>query len=286
MDLSIIILNYNGLSWIQNLLPNLKKNYLDKTAYQVEVVVVDNASTDGSQTFLATIDYIKCIHAKKNGGFAYGNNLAIKNTRARYVLLLNSDTELIENESSINLLLEYMDAHKEVAVVTPNLILSNGMPDKACHRGEPTPWAGFCYFSGLEKWMGPSKIFGRYHLTNLPQNTIHEIEACSGAAMLVKNSVIQEVGLLDEQFFMYAEDIDWCKRIREKGYKVVFYPTVKIIHHKYRSGLANTEMRAKTNHWFYKTMLQYYDKHYKTQYPSCFRWLLKWTLKWKESIER
>lgn len=107
--------------------------------------------------------------------------------------------------------------------------------------------------------------------------SVHDIDACSGAAMLVRKHALTTVGLLDERFFMYAEDIDWCRRFREAGYRVVFHPDVTLIHHKYQSGMENGDaaLRKVTRKWFYETMLQYYDKHYKKDCPRFYRWALK-----------
>jgi len=275
IDLSIIILNFNGLKWLEKLLPSLKEKYLSHTKYQVEVVVVDNASTDESIIYLKTQN-IQFIESGKNGGYAFGNNLALKNNPARYVMLLNSDTEFSE-KSNLDTLIEYMDTHEQVGIITPRVELTNGQSDRACHRGEPTLWAAFTYFIGLEKLFPKSRLFAQYHQTYKSLKEIHSIDACTGAAMLVRRSVLEKVGLLDERFFMYAEDVDWCKRFREEGYLVIYHPEVKVIHHKYKSGMGNSSQSAKSNatYWFYETMLQYYDKHYRDSYPKCFRFFLQ-----------
>ncbi len=298
MDLSIIILNYNGKAWLEKLLPSLQSYWLNQTTFETEVVVVDNASTDGSVTYLEKQKDVRLICSDRNGGFAYGNNLAIRNNAARYLMLLNSDTEFLPSASNLDVLIQFMNETPSAGIITPLLLLDNGKPDPACHRGEPTPWAAFTYFSGLERLFPKSRWFGQYHQTyklinateapcsnqsNPATNSrefatgIHDIDACTGAALLVRNEAVLKVGMLDERFFMYAEDLDWCKRFREAGYRVVFHPGVTLLHHKYRSGLANKNEKIKndTRKWFYDTMLQYYDKHYQNEYPRCLRWLLK-----------
>ncbi len=277
MDLSIIILNYNGKSWLEKLLPSLQSNWLNQTTFETEVVVVDNASTDDSVAYIEKQNGVRLICADRNGGFSYGNNLAIRNNSARYLMLLNSDTEFLPSASNLDVLINYMDETPSAGIITPLLLLDNGKPDPACHRGEPTPWASFTYFSGLERLFPKSRWFGQYHQTYKPMDSIHDIDACTGAALIVKNEAVQKVGVLDERFFMYAEDLDWCKRFREAGYRVIFHPGVKLIHHKYGSGLANTDDKIKsvTRKWYYDTMLQYYDKHYLNKYPRCLRWVLK-----------
>jgi GT2 family glycosyltransferase len=283
MDLSIIILNYNGKTWLERLLPSLQTYWLKHTRFETEVVVVDNASTDDSVAYVENQSGVRLICSDKNGGFAYGNNLALLNNPARYVMLLNSDTEFLPHGSNLDKLIDFMDAEPNVGIITPSLRLDSGLTDPACHRGEPTPWAAFTYFSGLERMFPRSKKFGQYHQTYQSMQTVHDIDACTGAAMLVRNEVLPAVGLLDERFFMYAEDIDWCKRFREADYRVVYHPEVTLIHHKYQSGLENRDekIRKDTRKWFYDTMLQYYDKHYKTQYPAFYRWTLKCMLAMK-----
>jgi GT2 family glycosyltransferase len=279
-DLSIIILNYNGQFWLKKLLPNLKKKYLDKSKYKVETIVVDNSSTDDSVKILRkNFKWVKVIESGRNGGFAYGNNVAIKDNKARFVMLLNSDTDFLNHEeSNLDHTIDYMLDHKNVAVITPRVELSDGSLDQACHRGEPTLWASFTYIFGLEKIFPKSKLFGKYHQGYKNLKEIHEIDACSGAAMIVRTSAIKKVGLLDDSFFMYAEDLDWCKRFRDANYRVVFYPGVKIVHHKYKSGIKSSNKKTATiiGRHFYKTMLQYYDKHYSHKYPKFFRSIVKY----------
>lgn len=279
-DLNIIILNYNGKFWLKKLLPTLKKNYLNKSKFKIEVTIVDNASTDDSiKVVRKNFKWVNLIELEHNGGFSYGNNAAIKKNTARYCMLLNSDTEFLDrNQSNLDQIITYLDLHKEVAVASPRLELSDGRLDQASHRGEPTPFASFTYFSKLAKIFPSSKFFAAYHQTYKDLSTIHEIDACSGAAMLVRQSAINKVGLLDEDFFMYAEDLDWCKRFRDAGYKIIFYPEVRIVHHKYKSGIksSNKKTSSITTQHFYKTMLQYYDKHYINKYPKFFRSIVKY----------
>jgi len=273
LDLSIVILNYNTRVLMLQLLQSIQKNYLSSTAYKVEVIMVDNASTDDSvHSIKKAFPWVKIIEAKQNNGFADGNNLALRQAEGRYVMLLNSDTEFTA-DSQLDIVIEYLDKNSQVAVLTPRLELNTGELDPASHRGEPTPWASFCYFSGLAKSLPKSKFLAQYHQTYQDITQTHAIDACSGAAMVVRSSAMKEVGYLDESFFMYAEDLDWCRRFREKGYSVIFFPAVKILHHKYQSGMASGDQKTaeKTSRYFYLTMLQYYDKYYRTKYPELLR---------------
>ncbi len=286
-DLTLIILNYNTPELVAACLASIEKYHLSLTALKTEVIVVDNGSTDNSVKILKKdFSWIKLIETGHNLGFAAGNNVALKqaNSNSRYLMLLNSDTELNAN-SQLDQLVSYLDEHPQVAVVTPKLLLDSGAVDLASHRGEPSPWVAFTYFSKLSKLFSHSRIFAEYHQTYQDFDTIHQVAACSGAAMIVLRSAIEKVGLLDEAFFMYAEDLDWCRRFREAGYEIVYHPKSVIIHHKYKSGLSNTNqhLAKKTNAHFYDTMLQYYDKYYRSTYPFFVRILIKIFVNYKKA---
>lgn len=278
IDLEIIILTFNSEFWLKKTLSSLKTYYLKNTKRSVTVTVVDNNSEDSTINMLQSeYEWVKRIELHKNLGFAAANNIAVAQSKAEYVMLLNSDVECT-SESDFDLLLEYMDEHPNVGIISPKINFKNGLIDPACHRGEPTPWASLTYFLGFENLFPNSKVFSQYHQWYKVLDTIHTIDACSGAAMILRNSVLKKVGLMDEQFFMYAEDLDWCKRIREAGFSVIFYPFVSIIHHKYKSGIkgSSVQIARKTRRHFYDTMLQYYDKHYRQTYPEIVRNIIKY----------
>lgn len=277
-DLEIIIVSYNSEFWLKKTLSTLKEFYLKKTKLSVDVTVVDNNSEDTSvETVRKEYSWANLVELHKNMGFAAANNVAIEKSKAKYVMLLNSDVEFTSN-SKLDTLVRYLDDHEDVAVITPKIEFLNGQIDPACHRGEPTPWASLTYFFGLEKLFPHSKIYSQYHQWYKLLNTVHTIDACSGAAMIVRRSAIANVGMLDEQFFMYAEDLDWCKRFKEAGHKIIYYPKVTVIHHKYKSGIKGTSKKIarNTRRHFYDTMLQYYDKHYRHKYPGVVRSIIKY----------
>jgi GT2 family glycosyltransferase len=262
----------------------LKKYFQDRSEYRSKVYVVDNGSSDDSVKTLRRVhEDSELLLSPKNLGFAGGNNLALKKVTSRYVMLLNSDTEL-SSSSKFDQLIEYMDTHEDVAVITPKVVLDTGELDMASHRGEPTPWAALTYFSGLAALRPNSRFYGQYHQLYKKFQTVHEIDACSGAAMLVRKEAMDKVGLLDERFFMYAEDLDWCHRFRDAGYKVVYFPNAPIVHHKYKSGMGNQDVAKakKVRSYFYDTMLQYFDKHFRDQYPGFVRYLLAQYIEWKK----
>lgn len=262
LTLSIIILNYNADDWLEKTLLSIEQFPPDVSG---EVIVVDNASTDGSVEMVKEkFPRVKLLELKENGGFAKGNNAGIRIAKGKYIMLLNSDTEFTEKTHFADMI-EYFKDLPEIGVMTPKLVLADGSIDLASHRGEPTVWASLTYFAKLEQFFPNTKLFTQYHQSWKDFDQTHEIEACSGAAMIVRASALKKVGLLDENFFMYGEDLDWCRRFREAGYKVVYFPHSQIIHHKYKSGrgkMSDVQHASSTEHHFWETMKQYYEKHY------------------------
>ncbi|GAB1402678.1 glycosyltransferase family 2 protein [Elusimicrobiota bacterium] len=267
--LEIIIVSYNSLFWLRKTLDSLDRFYLPYSKYNIIITVVDNASTDDTVNVLET-EYrkINLIKSNTNLGFSAGNNLALKKSNADYIMLLNSDMELTEKSKNIDSTIEYLESDRNIGMITPKLLLSNGKLDPACHRGEPSPADAFFYFAGFEKLFPKIKFFTKYHMLYKDFSTIHEVDAVTGACMVIKNSVLKKIGFFDERFFMYSEDMDLCRRFREKGYKIIFYPETEIIHHKYKSGLSSADINTKkkiSNH-FYNSFLLYYDKYYNNKW--------------------
>ena len=278
IDLSIIIVNYNTKNLLRNLLTSFKNSNLGN--YKAEVIVIDNASFDGSVEMVKNnFSQVKLVINKKNLGYAKANNKGIRKARGRYILLLNSDTLL--NKTTIFKMIKFMDENKKYIAATCRIELADGEIDLSCHRGFPTPWAAFIYFSGLEKFFPESKVFGCYHQGWKDMGEIHDIDVISGAFFMIRKSVFKKIGLLDERFFIYAEDIDLCYRIKQSGQKIAFNPHTKITHFKTSSGRKSgksnkitrkdKEIRKRTSKYFFETMKLFYDKHYKDKYPWIIR---------------
>ena len=280
LDLEIIIVTFNSQFWLRKTLETLDEYYLQRTKKNVLVTVVDNNSEDDSIKMMRKeFDWVNLVQLPENVGYSAANNKALQETRAEYVMLLNSDVECTDL-SNIDVLIKKMDTTSDIGVITPRVEFKHGAIDPACHRGEPTPWVSLTYFLKLAKLFPKKALFSEYHQTYKDLFEAHDIAACSGAAMLVRKSALDKVGVLDERFFMYAEDLDWCKRFREAGYRVHYFPEVRIIHHKYKSGIKNASQKIarKTRMHFYDTMLQYYDKHYRDAYPGFVRTVLRYFL--------
>ncbi len=283
MKLSIIIASYNTKDYLVSALKSIDSIVLKELGKRnLEVIVVDNGSIDGSiEAVKKGFPDVELIETGEHVGYAKANNRALSVARGEYVMLFNSDAEFTE-DGSITTLLAFLDEHQQVAVLTPKVVLDSGKLDWACHRGFPTPWRAFAYFSGLHKIFPKTKKFLGYHLNWMDLETDHEIDACSGAAMIVRASAMEKVGLLDERFYMYAEDIDWCFRFKHANYKVVYHPGLTVLHHKYQSGKkhgAETEVGRKTIRMFYDTMFQFYEKHYAKHYPRIVTVMVKTGIK-------
>lgn len=259
MDLSIIIVNFNTEKLT---LDCLKSIYKSVTSYNIEVFVVDNASSDSSvEAINKHFPQVNLIQNNENVGFSKANNQAIKLSIGRYVLLLNSDTIL--NKDTLQAMISYMDEQPSVGASGCEVNLSNGQLDKACHRGFPTPEASFYYMSGLAKKFPNNPKYNLYHKSYLNMKEIHEIDCLVGAFMMVRKEVVEQVGMLDETFFMYGEDIDWCYRIKESGWKITYNPTVSIIHYK---GASSKKKPYKIVYEFHRAMYIFHKKHYEKKY--------------------
>lgn len=259
MDLSIIIVNYNT----KDLLKQTIQSVIDTTNnISYEIIVSDNNSTDGSVEMVKEcFTQVKLIENKVNLGFSKGNNVAISKSIGRYILLLNSDTVVMDN--CIQKSVEYIHKNKNIGALGCKVVLKDGNLDHACKRGFPTVENSLYYILKLHKFFPKVKKFNGYNLGYLDENKIHEVDSITGAFMMVRRKVIKNVLFLDERFFMYGDDIDLCYRIKEAGFKIVYYPEVKIIHHK---GASSRKRPLMTLYEFHRAMILFYNKHYRRKY--------------------
>lgn len=281
LDLSIIILSYNTRELLRGCLLSIKNN--EPQAVRFELIVVDNASSDGSGEMVKKeFTDVICIVNKKNIGYTKGNNQGLKKAKGRYVLFLNADT--LVYKGTLEAMIAFMNEHKDVGAATCRVELPNGRLDDGCHRGFPTLWRSFCHFSGLSRIFPKSRIFAGYSLGYLDLRAIHKIDSCCGAFMIVRREAGEEIGWWDEDFFWYGDDLDFCYRLKEKGWKVYFVPTVKILHYKGASGgikqiskhltIATRETRIRVTNARFEAMRLFYKKHYMNKYPGFITWLV------------
>jgi hypothetical protein len=268
-DLGIVIVNWNTRDLLRECLRTV---YASTGDFRCRVVVVDNASTDGSAAMVAAeFPQAHLIASDDNLGYPKGNNVGLRALgygddhvaadAPRYALLLNPDTEV--PSSALCDMVRFMDAHPEVGAAGPKLVLPDGTLDKACRRGFPTPLVSIYHYMGLAKLFPRNRTFGRYNMTFLDEDVETEVDSVVGAYMQVRREAIAQVGLLDETFFMYGEDLDWAFRIKSRGWKILYHPRVTVKHVK--RAASRQSQRAQMEFW--RAMLIFYRKHYRATTP-------------------
>lgn len=263
MLLSIVIVNYNVKHFLAQTLNSVQKAIQN---IETEVFVVDNNSVDGSTAVVQEkFPWVKLIASTENLGFSKGNNLAIRRALGEYVLLLNPDT--VVEEDTFQKILDYLDKNPDVGALGVRMINGEGKFLPESKRSIPTPWVAFNKIFGLSKLFPKSKRFGKYHLTYLPENQTNDVEVLSGAFMMLRKKVLDEVGLLDEDYFMYGEDIDLSYRVLKAGYRVVYFADTRIIHYK-----GESTKKGSLNYVvvFYQAMLIFARKHFSGGRQSVF----------------
>lgn len=259
IDASIIIVNYNTR---QLTLDCLASVYASQSSYQYELIVIDNASHDCSvEAIREAYPDVQLIANQNNTGFAVANNQGMEIAKGRYVLLLNSDT--VVQPDTLHTMIYFMDRHPEMGASGCKVILPDGSLDKACKRGFPTPSASFYYAFGISRLFPDRPKFNQYQLGHLSPDDEYPVDCLVGAFMLVRRETIEQVGGLDETFFMYGEDIDWCYRIKEAGWGIFYYPRTYIVH--YKGGSARRKP-LKITYEFHRAMWVFHRKHYAKKY--------------------
>jgi len=268
IQLSIIIVTHNAKDFLRNCLKSVFEKIKNLS---FEVLVVDNASSDGTFEMLKNeFPQVKVIFSKENLGFAKANNLAIKEAKGKYIFLLNPDTILLDE--NFEKLIDFAQKNPDVGAIGPKVLNSDLTIQHQCKRGFPTPWNIFCYLSGLAKIFPKSKIFAGYLLTYLDTEKIQGVDSLSGCAMVVKREVIEKVGMMDEDYYLYGDDLDWCYRIKSAGWKVVYFPETKIIHY---GGKGGTGKKPYFNiYHFYRSAFIFYKKHLAKKYFFLINWLV------------
>ncbi len=263
MQLTVVIVNYNVEHFLEQCLLSVE---VAVKGIEAEVFVVDNNSVDGScEMVREKFPWVQLIANKDNLGFSKANNQAIRLATGRYVLLLNPDT--VVEEDTFSRVVEYMDDHPKVGGLGVRMVDGKGKFLPESKRGLPTPWVAFCKISGIYRIFKQSKRFNHYYMGYLDEFEVNEVEILSGAFMLMRKDTLDQVGLLDEAFFMYGEDIDLSWRIIEGGYKNVYYPDTTIIHYK-----GESTKKGSLNYVFvfYQAMVIFAQKHFSANNARVF----------------
>ena len=274
VDLAIVIVNYN----VAPLLRRCLHSVLDSTGRRAfQVCIVDNNSSDDSVAMVrAEFPQVTLIANQINVGYPAANNQGLRalgvgsgaKGEPRYALLLNPDTEVPPD--AFARFLAYMDAHEDVGIVGPKLVMPDGSLDLACRRGFDSMSALVYRMAGLSRLFPRSPRFARYNMTFLDENELAEVDSVVGAFMMVRTSALKGVGLLDDRFWMYGEDLDWAKRIKDAGWRVVYNPEVTVLHVK----RASSRQNPRAQNEFYRAMLIFYYKHYRRTTSAWLHWLI------------
>jgi len=268
---SIVIVNYNVKHFIEQCLHSV---FNALKGIEAEVFVVDNNSVDGSVALIKEkFPRVNLIENKANAGFSKANNQAIRLSRGEYILLLNPDT--VVQEDTFTKTLAFMDAHPEAGGLGVKMVDGKGNFLPESKRGLPTPEVAFYKIFGLSRLFPGSKRFGRYHLTYLDKNKTHSVDVLSGAFMLLRKSVLDKTGLLDEDYFMYGEDIDLSYRIVLNGNKNYYFPETTIIHYK---GESTRKSSINYVFVFYRAMAIFARKHFSVNRAKLFSFLINFAI--------
>ncbi len=258
LDLSVVIVNWNVCDLLRCCLHSLLANTQHPTSpIQIELIVIDNASSDGSAEMVRTeFPQVQLIANDQNQGFTAATNQGLAVAQGRYLLLLNPDTEVVGD--ALATMVRYMDAHPQVGALGPQLYYPDGSRQPS-RRRFPTFTTALVESTIIQEWWRDNRFLRRYYMADTPDDTIQEVDWVIGACLLVRRQVYEQVGGLDEGFFMYSEELDWCRRIKDAGWQVVYLPTATVIHHEGRS----SEQVVPARHiYFQSSKVRYFRKHH------------------------
>jgi hypothetical protein len=257
LTVSVIIVSWNAREYLLQCLDSISA---EVCRYPMEVIVVDNASSDGSaDTVASRYPHVRLIRNSGNLGFAKANNIGIAASTGRYVCLVNSDVKVLPH--CISRLVDFCEAHPEVGMVGPRVIGGDGRLQRSC-RGFPSVWNMFCRALALDSLLPRCKLFTGHSLGHWPQDCVRQVDILSGCFWLVRRKALAQVGLLDESFFMYGEDMDWCRRFWSNGWQAVFVPSAEAIHH---GGASSSKAPVRFYIEMHRADLQYWQKHHSSQ---------------------
>lgn len=280
-EVSVIVLNYNAEKFLRETIKSLEI----QKGLNIETIVVDNNSTDNSKAMVKKeFPHVAWVQRDTSLGFSAGNNAGLPFAHAETILFLNPDASFTKS-SDLKKCYDKLWSDKTIGTLTAriNLVLTGGI-DVTCHRGFPTPWAAFTHFSGLSKLFPNTPIFNQYTKNYLGYTKEHEIDAVGGMFMLMRREVGEQVGWWDEDYPLYGEDIDFCYRIHEAGYRNLYWPLVTVLHYKgVTTGMSKQSSTVTTakkdtirrvKGWSIQAMEIFYRKHYVKKYPFFINWLV------------
>jgi len=277
IDLSIVIVNWNVRDLLRRCLHSISN--LQPPPSGLEMIVVDNASTDGSVQMVRTeFPGVHTIANTENRGFPAANNQGIAVAQGRHVLLLNPDTEVVGD--ALTTMVGFADAHPDVGMVGPQLLNPDGSVQSS-RRRFPTLATAFFESTWLQPY-APRRLLERYYVLNRPDDAVQDVDWLYGAALMARREAIAQVGPLDERFFMYSEELDWCRRFREADWRVVYLPAAQIIHH----GGKSSEQVLPAHHIHFQTSkVRYFRKYHGPFAAEALRLFLLGNYVWQLGLE-
>ncbi len=264
MDLSVIIVSWNVRDLLRQCLRSISSEQSAVNSQQspvhrlrlTEILVVDNASADGTVEMLhAEFPDVRVIPNSNNAGFTRGNNQALAVAQGRYLFLLNPDTEL--RLGALQALIDYADAHPRAGIIGPRLFYGDGAPQSS-RRRLPTLATAFLESTKLQQWFPRNRALTRYYMLDTPDDATQEVDWVNGAAMFVRREVYDQIGGLDEAFFMYSEELDWCYRAKRAGWQIVYLPTAQVTHYE---GKSSEQVVASRDVYFHSSKIRFFRKY-------------------------
>ncbi|MBO9370815.1 MAG: glycosyltransferase family 2 protein [Chloroflexi bacterium] len=275
-DLSVIIVNWNVRDLLRRCLHSILASL---PACQLEIIVVDNGSTDGSAEMVRTeFPQVHLLANPDNRGFTGANNQGLAVARGRYVLLLNPDTEVVGD--ALETLVAFADAHPDVGVVGPQLLNPDGTVQSS-RRRFPTLATALLESTWLQPY-APRRLLARYYVLDRPDDEVQDVDWVTGAALMARREAVEQVGPLDEGFFMYSEELDWCRRFRAAGWRVVYLPTARIIHHE---GKSSEQVLPARHIHFQTSKIRYFRKYHGPAAAEVLRLVLLGNYLWQIGVE-
>jgi len=268
MDLSIIIVNYNTKYFLENSLKSIKDAAFN---LKFEIIVIDNASNDGSNDLIKkNYDNVVLIENTENIGYSKACNQGLKIAKGDFLLILNPDTLLTNN--SLNKLVNYLKSNKKTYMLSCKILNPDSTVDPACHRSFPTMWNTLCHFTRLDKLFSSSKFFSSYNMLYKSNDETYNVDAISGSFMLFRRDIIDENIFLSEDYFLYGEDIDFCYKIKKLGYKIEYVPIAEVIHFRGQSSKHKKFISLRN---FYKSMNIFINKNYSLKLPFLYKPIIR-----------
>ncbi|MBN1889222.1 MAG: glycosyltransferase family 2 protein [Thermoflexales bacterium] len=277
IELSVVIVSWNVRDLLRRCVQSIFK--FQVSSFKLEVIVVDNASSDGSAEMVRSeFPQVRLVANGTNRGFTGGNNDGLAIARGRYVMLLNPDTQVLDD--ALATLVTYADAHPQIGALGPQLIYPDGSIQSSRRR-----FPSLCTALFESTWLqslAPPGLLKAYYALDLPDDQAAEVDWLMGAALLVRREVVEQVGVLDEGFFMYSEELDWCKRIKDAGWQIVYLPEARVIHHEGKS----SEQVAPQRHVYFQTSkVRYFRKHHGKLAAGVLRIYLLALYAWQVGLE-